>query len=188
MIIYICSECGHEIPQDSDFCYQCGSLKSKALRFDMGDSVQSEEVKHPCSNCGKSNAQDAKFCKHCGIEIDSSESPEPTASHYQSGASPYSRPGGPYGSPYGYPQMPVLRKNGGLAMALGLIFGFFGIYGIGHLVLKRWSRGLMYMAMSAVNWYIYLSVGAFPQLILLVSLLIFFKQSMEITNLAYGRE
>ncbi|HKM09971.1 MAG TPA: zinc-ribbon domain-containing protein [Candidatus Methanomethylophilaceae archaeon] len=188
MIIYICSECGHEIPQDSDFCYKCGSLRSKALKFDTGEKVQREEVQYPCPSCGKPNDQGAKFCKHCGIEVDSIESPEPTASQYQSGASSTSYQVGRYGSPYGHSPAPVLRKNGGLAMALGFLFGFAGIYGMGHFVLRRWSRGLMYLAISAVNWYIYISVSGYPQLIIIASLLIFFKQSMEITNLAYGRE
>lgn len=175
MIRYICSECGNEIPYDSDFCYTCGNLKSKAFKIDDGGNIQGEEV--PCPNCGKPILEEAKFCKHCGIETDM---PVRTTQ----GTSHSTPPNMPYNMSY---RTPVLQKNGTIAIVLSFIFAFIGIYGIGHFILKKWSRGFMFLAMSAVNWYIYASVGAMVPTIMIISLFIFFKQSMEITNLAYGR-
>mgnify|MGYP000889794442 CR=1 FL=1 len=187
MKTYICSECRREIPPDSDFCYHCGSLKSKAFVIDYG-SPQSPDGQQPCPECGKPNDQGAKFCRHCGIEMDTvTARPENYSSRNNYSQESCSQGSCYQGYPYGYPSTPVLVKNGGIAMMASILFGFFGIYGVGHLILKRWSRGFMFLTMSAVNWYIYLSVGSFPALILMISLLIFFKQSMEITNIAYGR-
>lgn len=171
MIRYICSECGNEIPYDSDFCYKCGNLRSKAFKIDDGGNLQGEEV--PCSNCGKPILEGAKFCKHCGIE--SNIPVQTTAGTAQSM---------PYNMSY---HVPVLQKNGTMAIVLSFVFAFLGIYGIGHLILKKWSRGFMFLAMSTVNWYIYVSIGGPVTIIMIISLFIFFKQSMEITNLAYGR-
>lgn len=178
MTIYICSECGKEIPPDSDFCYHCGSLKSKAYTIEYkNDGSASEQF--ACPECGIIGDENTKFCRHCGVEIDRAvpknvNRPRPAA-------------GPSYGGGYGTMPMPVLQKNGGFAMFMSIIFGFVGIYGIGHLIMKKWSRGLMFLAMSAVNWYIYISVGTFPFFVMLISLMLFFKQSMEITNIAYGR-
>jgi ribosomal protein L40E len=176
--IYICSECGKEIPQESDFCYHCGSLRSKAYTLEYKAGQPPEE--RACPECGIENEPDIKFCRHCGVEMDAVKA--------QNVVRP--RPAGPFaGNGYGYAnqQVPVLQKGGGAAMLLSIIFGFLGIYGIGHLIMKRWSRGLMFLAMSSVNWYIYLSVGFPPTFVMLISLMLFFKQSMEITNIAYGR-
>ena len=171
MIRHICSECGNEIPSNSDFCYKCGNLKSKAFKIDNVGNIQGDEV--PCPNCGKPILEGAKFCKHCGIETDT---PKQTAAGISQSM--------PYNMSY---RVPVLQKNGTIAIVLSFVFAFLGIYGIGHLILKKWSRGFMFLAMSAVNWYIYVSVGGPVTIIMIISLFIFFKQSMEITNLAYGR-
>ncbi len=168
MTRYICSECGSEIPYVSDFCYQCGSLKNKAFKIDEGGEMEGGEV--PCPNCGKPIEEGAKFCRHCGIETDS----VPAAPGIQFG-------------PNMFTPM-VLRKNGALAMGLAFILGFLGIYGLGHLALKKWSRGIMYLSMSAVNWYIYMATGNLVTVVMLISLFIFFRQCTEVTVLAYGRE
>lgn len=172
MIRYICSECGNEISSESEFCYKCGNLKSKAFKIDDSGNIQGMEI--PCSNCGKPILEQAKFCKHCGIEIDVLTQTT-TAGTTQNM---------PYNMTY---RVPVLQKNGTMAIVLSFIFAFIGIYGIGHLILKKWSRGFMFLAMSTVNWYIYVSIGGPVTIIMIISLFIFFKQSMEITNLAYGR-
>ncbi len=166
MTRYICSECGSEIPYVSDFCYQCGSLKSDAFKIDGGNKDLGEV---PCPNCGKPIDEGVKFCRHCGIETESVPVQKVM------------------GRSYGLIPM-TLKKNGALAMGLAFLFGFLGIYGLGHLALKKWSRGVMFLAMSAVNWYIYIVTGDFITMVMLISLFIFFRQSMEVTALAYGRE
>lgn len=166
MTRYICSECGSEIPHVSDFCYQCGSLKSDAFKIEGGNTDLGEV---PCPNCGKPIDEGVKFCRHCGIETESVPVQKVM------------------GRSYGLIPM-TLKKNGALAMGLAFLFGFLGIYGLGHLALKKWSRGVMFLAMSAVNWYIYIVTGNFITIVMLISLFIFFRQSMEVTALAYGRE
>ncbi len=165
MTRYICSECGSEIPPDSDFCYHCGCEKKRAFRIDDSGNIQQQKL---CPECRIPMEEDAKFCRHCGLEVGGYQTADGCA--------------GPYCM---MPPKPV--KNGTLAIALSFLLGFFGIYGVGHFVMKRWSRGIMFLAMSAVNWYIYLSVGNFVMVVMLISLFIFFKQASETTMMAYGR-
>jgi class 3 adenylate cyclase/tetratricopeptide (TPR) repeat protein len=47
-----CNKCQSEIPEDADFCVECGS------KLDIN-----------CPNCGISNALNYKFCRKCGYKI-----------------------------------------------------------------------------------------------------------------------
>lgn len=162
MTMYICSECGSEIPPDSDFCYHCGCDKKKAYGVNDSGNLLHQEV---CSECGAPVEDGALYCGRCGTQRESA---------------------GEQSAPY-FMMPPKPVKNGTLAIALSFLMGFFGIYGIGHLVMKRWSRGLMYLAMSAVIWYIYIGSGSFVTAVMIISLFVFFRQASETTMMAYGR-
>lgn len=156
-MIFVCSECGKEIPEGMDFCPFCGRMKDSALCFDdKGNYVPSV-----CSNCGAVIEDGASFCIKCGAKVQ-----EPVV-----------------------PVRLTLRKNGMLALMLGLIFGIFNIYGIGHLVMKKWSRGLMFLAMSAVMFYIdphFITSSSFFAMVL--RMMIFMYQSMDLLGLVYAPE
>ena len=51
-----CAKCGNEIPQNSKFCPNCGSVN--------GDTEKTEKIK--CSNCGYNYDKNVKFCPECG--------------------------------------------------------------------------------------------------------------------------
>ncbi len=119
-MIYICSQCGSQIPDDSDFCYTCGCMKSKALKMDDNGLV-SEGV---CHSCGAEVSPGDAFCGSCGAAL------------------------------VQLPPRVKVKKYGQVALLLAVLPGMFFIFGLGHFVLKSWSRGLMFLAMSAILWYI----------------------------------
>jgi class 3 adenylate cyclase len=53
-----CRECGHENPDDANFCGSCGS----ALAAEV-----------PCPNCGRENPADLRFCPGCGNRLEPEE-------------------------------------------------------------------------------------------------------------------
>lgn len=121
MSYYICSECGADIPDDSDFCYRCGALKTSAIKMDDDNRM----MLNRCYKCGAETHPGDDFCKECGAPL-------------IQGAMPFRG----------------MCKNGKLALILSFIFGIVGIFGVGHLVVKAWARGFMFLAMSAIIWYV----------------------------------
>ncbi len=124
---YICRECGNEIDAGSDFCHYCGALKSNAIAIDDQGNPAGEEGK-VCPVCGAVCPDGVKFCGKCGASLPT-ETPQPFVPHR-------------------------LTARDYIALAAGLIPGVVNIFGLGHLVMKKWSRGLMYLAISAVIIYI----------------------------------
>lgn len=56
----ICSECGNEIPEGSDFCYHCGRGAKDAVIIDAGNT------EGKCSMCGNDLVEGGSFCRRCG--------------------------------------------------------------------------------------------------------------------------
>lgn len=156
-MIFVCSECGKEIPEGMDFCPYCGCMKTTALRFDDNGNY----APSVCTNCGAPIEDGAAYCIKCGSGVQQ-------------------------------PVVPVrltMRKNGMFALMLGLIFGIFNIFGIGHLLLKKWSRGLMFLAMGMVIFYIdphFLSSSSFLTMVL--RMMLFMYQSLDLLSLVYAPE
>src|SRR3954453_16864963 len=50
----ICPSCGHENPEDANFCGQCGSRLP---------------TEHPCPTCGRGNPLGSRFCRGCDDEL-----------------------------------------------------------------------------------------------------------------------
>lgn len=149
-MMYICSECGSQIPEDSDFCYHCGALRTKALQMD--DSGHMEMGK--CYSCGEPVKGEEYFCSKCGAPLVKATQPH-------------------------------LVKYGMLAIFMAAIPGFFNIFGLGHLVLKQWSRGIMFMVMGALLWWIepgYMMSG--DLFIMMLRIGVFFYQMMDIYRYA----
>ena len=177
---YFCRECGHEIEPGADFCYYCGALKSKAIALDdEGREVpQAYSPDGVCPACGHKNVEGAVFCSECGRKLES----EP-----QDGA----RMADPFAQPYGpYPVKTLTRKDY-IAMFLAFVPGIVNIFGLGHLVMGKWSRAFMYLMISAVVLYLRFTVitatgtGAY-MFYWFITFAIYFQQSMEVVRLVYA--
>jgi hypothetical protein len=136
---YICPECGNEIPEDQVFCYSCGRKRDNTIRLDeKGNFVQSEEDR--CASCDGEMQPDDPFCRSCSQPI----------SRTQLAAF-----------------KPKMTKNGWIGLSLALIPGalgfvpieifgiwMFGIYGLGHFYFKKWKRGVMFLMITGMLFYL----------------------------------
>lgn len=155
----ICGECGAEIPDGMDFCPKCGCMREKAYRIDDSNGGMPSST---CPKCGAPCGPADLYCGKCGQKL------EPTLQ---------------------FPVQPKMRKNGNLAVFLALVPGFFNIFGLGHLVLKEWSRGIMFLVITVVLWYI--NGWSFVNtnfVVTIIDLLVYVYQAMDILRLAYKPE
>lgn len=124
----VCKECGYEIPPNSDFCYQCGAWASDSFILnDEGTYIISDT----CAKCGKEMPQGADYCPHCG---------EPSSSSNVAIGSPS-----------------ISRRFSNrhiIALVLAIVPGFFNIFGLGHLVAKRWSKAFVFLSMTVILYYL----------------------------------
>lgn len=160
---YICRECGQEISDDAEFCYSCGALKKTAMAID-DTGVPVNEKSGVCPHCGFENKEGDAFCASCGKPI----APMMTA------------------------QVMIQRKlttRDKIAIGLAVVPGIFSVFGLGHLVMKKYSRAFLYMAISAIWIYLYLfyirTTGSMFFLWLMFEFFIYFRQSMEVIGLVY---
>ena len=61
-----CKSCGHEIRDDSQFCWNCGSkieIKKETV------TVEEAPKKIKCKNCDYEIYEKADMCPHCGIRL-----------------------------------------------------------------------------------------------------------------------
>ena len=64
-MMYICSQCGNQIPDDAEFCYYCGCLNSKALKMDDSGHIETGV----CHVCGEPVKGGESFCTKCGAAL-----------------------------------------------------------------------------------------------------------------------
>ena len=156
---HICHDCGNEIPEGMDFCPKCGCMADKATLVD--DSGFPLNI---CPNCGASIGQMDRFCGACGVKL----------------SAPVSLPA----------QAPLrMRKNGMLAVILALVPGFFNIFGLGHFLMKEWSRGFMFLAISVIIWF--LNGWSFTSdsfFVMILSVAVFFFQASDVIRIIYKPE
>ncbi|MDR0523681.1 MAG: zinc ribbon domain-containing protein [Candidatus Methanoplasma sp.] len=128
----ICVECGAEIPGGSDFCHWCGRMRKAPA--EGGAEIPAAEA---CPACGEEFIPGERFCRRCGgLRIDS---------------------------------VSVSLRLGRLEAAaillavvpgmLALVPGFVSVFGLGLLLLRRWSRAAVYLALSAMLGYHRLTSG-----------------------------
>lgn len=154
-------------------------------------------MKYICHDCGYEIPGDMDFCPRCGCLRDRS-TPVDDETGMPLGVCPscgaQSKPGDLYCGSCGaqLPQVrmvvPKLRKNGMVALILGLVPGFLNIFGLGHLLLKEWSKGIMFLAMSAILFYINGGLIAQSMLMSLLSVAVYFYQCMDLIRVAYSPE
>jgi len=155
----ICHDCGNEIPDGMDFCPKCGCMAEKATAVD-----ESGIPTRICPKCGTAASLDDRFCKSCGAAL------------------------GGAAQPFAFVK-PKMRRYGALAFMLAVIPGFFNIFGLGHFVLKQWSKGVMFLAISVVVWYVNgWSMFSSSLMMSLISIFIFIYQLNDVSRAMFAPE
>lgn len=157
-----CMECGCEIEPDADFCFQCGSKRI----FEVGADNRVNIDKGTCPYCGSENPPDSEFCANCGHRLGD------------------------------YEFVPIrntpLTGKDYLIMAAAFIPGALNVFGLGHLMLHKYSRGIMYLIISAVLLYIMYftpDITTTTRMLLeVVGFVIYLKQSFEVMYGIYDRK
>lgn len=124
----ICSGCGSEIPEGSDFCYACGAWATKSYTInDEGTILYSDK----CVKCGKELVPGAEYCAYCGAKTSESNIPISTR---------------PYGR--------QLTSKDVVAILLAVIPGLFNVFGLGQIIQKRWSKAFVYLCTTVLLFYV----------------------------------
>ncbi len=156
-----CLECGGEVEPGAEFCYTCGSRR--VIDVDPQTNRVVMERGH-CPYCGRDNPPDATFCGTCGRRIGDFE---------------YT----------GYANR-TLTAMDWVVMFVTLLPGAFNIFGLGHVLVKRYSRAAVYLIISAVLLYIRLTAIGAPTstliMIEVIGLVVYMKQALEIFSILYG--
>lgn len=150
-----------------------------------------------CGECRNAIPEGMDFCPRCGCTIDHAMALDdgnavgricPSCGNMCSRADTFCGGCGTRLPPVAGPgyTMQVMNRRGGLALVLGLIPGFFNIFGLGHLVLKQYSRGVMFLVMTAVLWYLN-GWQLFSQsfLVSVLSITLFFYQALDLMRHIY---
>lgn len=69
----ICKQCGANIPDDSDFCMNCGVRIIPSISVHKSKSLHNEMFQ--CYKCGKPNYKEARFCTECGCRLKRKNTP-----------------------------------------------------------------------------------------------------------------
>lgn len=154
-------------------------------------------MKYICHDCGYEIPDGMDFCPRCGCVKDKS-TPVDDQTGMPLGICPHcgasTNPGdafcGSCGSPLPEVRMmvPKMRKNGMIAIILAMFPGFFNVFGLGHLVLKDWSKGAMFLAMSVILFYINGGFMPTTMLMSILSIAVYFYQCMDLIRVVYSPE
>ncbi len=166
MTIY-CSECGAEIEDGMDFCVHCGALRQKAFDIDQAGNLRpvDENAMRVCPKCGFSFPYSEAKCPECGEVTE---------------------------TPRVQRQPKKLDTKDWIAVIVGLVAGVAGVCGIGHLIIGRYSRGIMYIILSGIFLYVLIASGFYFGggtrgifMIRLLSFMIFFHSAMDLFQSVY---
>ena len=154
-------------------------------------------MKYICDDSGYEIPEDMDFCPHCGCMRDKS-TPVDDQTGMPLGVCPScgakTNPGDSFCGSCGaaLPEVrvmvPKMRKNGTLAIILGLFPGFFNIFGLGHLVMREWSKGAMFLAMSVILIYVNGGLISTSFLMSILSVAVYFYQCMDLIRAVYSPE
>lgn len=159
-----------------------------------------------CSSCGATNPDYAEFCMRCGTYF----SPEEREAARERFENPICYrcgtdllPGAEFCTNCGAPQgaraqvartsqaMGILR----FARMLALIPGIFDIFGLGHLLLRRWGRGVSFLACSAGVFLARIKLQELDLVqtgwgtaVMIASLAIFLVQMWDVFRITYQME
>lgn len=151
-----------------------------------------------CQECGRDVPEDMDFCPHCGsdrpfINRGDNGAVETTCPSCGAPFLPGDRFCGTCGAALpnvsSVAFMPQMRRNGMAAVIVSLIAGMFNVFGLGHIILRSYSRGAMFLLISLVIWYLNgWSIMSSSMLFLLLEIMVFFYQTMDVVRIAYSPE
>ena len=175
-MIYICPECGSEIPEEYDFCYHCGRKKDNTIRTDRsGHFIEPE--KNKCSTCGAEMSPNDPICPKCS---------EPRSRTQMTAFRPKLVKNGWIGI--------MLAVIGGILVFLpfgpiGPLSGMFSIYGLGHFYFKKWKRGIWFLLITAMMFFVRFTGSEMTLLMhflfITASIFFFLMQMMEVIMMAF---
>ncbi len=155
-------------------------------------------MRYICHDCGNEIPDDMDFCLSCGClrekaTLVDDRTGMPLGICLSCGADIV--PGSAFCSTCGkelpgmtYLQL-KLRKHGTLALILALLSGFFNIFGLGHLVLREWSKGISFLVISLVLFYVNgFSLYSSTFLMSMLCVAVYFFQVMDLFRVAYSLE
>ena len=152
-------------------------------------------MKYICPECGSEIPEEDEFCTRCGClkskSIVTDDSGNVDTTHCPNCGEPIvgnENFCGACGAPLIRNAVPVRMKTAKyawLAFLLALVPGFFNIFGLGHLVLKKWSRGFMFLAISVILYFVGPGLGVF---LLFIQVGVFMFQLMDIMDYMYVRD
>ncbi|AGI47883.1 hypothetical protein TALC_00888 [Thermoplasmatales archaeon BRNA1] len=164
----ICGECGNEIEDGADFCYFCGATIKSAYSVDDSGAIHNlseNPDSNLCPRCGAENAKENKFCDQCGAPMDVTR--------------------------YVTVRPHKLSNTEKLALILAILPGALNLFGLGHIVLRKWSRAMMYLCMSAIIIYVrWFTPGLSTSMVIGIEILgfiIYFRQCIDVFRLIYFR-
>ncbi len=154
----VCCECGSEIPEGADFCYKCGARLDHALKMDDDGN---SIISNRCFNCGENISLGDQFCQNCGKPVNDSRI-----------------------------QLKRVKPSriGIFAILLAFLAGLMDVFGLGQLVLKRWSKAVSFLIISGVLYYLQPSFmgtdsGIFA--LLIIRFFVFFLQITDVFKAVY---
>jgi predicted RNA-binding Zn-ribbon protein involved in translation (DUF1610 family) len=173
---YICPECGSDILEGSDFCYSCGRKRDNSIRLDQSGHFVPPEMEK-CASCGSDVQKGDLFCPNCG---------KPRTKAQMGTFRPKMVKNGMVGLLLAF----IPGALGFLPIgAIGPLPGLFSIFGLGHLYFKKWTRGGMFLLMTAVMFFFRfreVDTSLTMNIIFTItSIFIYLLQAMEVLVLAY---
>ena len=97
---------------------------------------------HICTECGRVSDEDYDFCPHCGSTKGANVDPALIPPQFKV-----------VNSPQGTFIVKQSMRRIKLALLLSLLPGIFNIFGLGHLVMGRYVKGVAFLACSAFYHY-----------------------------------
>jgi rRNA maturation endonuclease Nob1 len=73
-----CLHCGHRLPEDADFCPECGRPVEVVIRFDREVKPTRTTITNGCLYCGVQLPDNVDFCPECGRPVERGLIPHPT--------------------------------------------------------------------------------------------------------------
>ncbi len=151
-------------------------------------------MRYFCGECGEEIPEDMEFCPVCGSYREKAVITDDSGSRltgcpscgapFRSGDTYCASCGKNLGNVNASPPVTMeMQKRGIIAIILALGPGFFNIFGLGHIYLKQYSRGVMFLGISLVLWYLNgWQMFADVFLLRMVDIMMFFYQGMDVMS------
>ena len=155
---HVCIGCGNEIPEEQEFCYVCGALVKDSLMTNDDGSIINVPY---CKKCNSPVPRGLDVCPKCGEPADIAS------------------------VDLGYPRRRKFTAKDYIALFLAIVPGFFNIFGLGQIVMKRWSKAFFYICATIMLYYLapsLMSTSNSYMLLIFVEMFVFLLSIMDVYN------